>query len=450
MSAPAQRPLGSGRLAAFATLGVATGGFNIPLQVFLPAYYTTQVGLSLQTVGVVFLAARLWSAVCDPLVGWASDRTRTRYGRRKPWIMIGGLLFLCAALAVFHPPAAGGALWLAVTLPLLCLGWTATATPHYAWGGELSAAPRERARVQAYIQTGASFGIFFVLLLPALFDVLHVGGARLRVQTMGLFVAIALVAGLLLIGLLFREPPVTQAPASTAKRSWLAGARLLVGDGLLWRIIASDFCVALGQGARGAVFVFFVTRYMHLQIASLLLLLQYAFGIFASPLWAHISYRLGRARTLVTAELTQVGINLLLLLVAPDRVWLLVVLIVAQGLAQGSGNLMLRAMIYDVADRHRESAGVERAGLFSSIFNVTTNAAMALSVAVAFFVIGSFGFHPAGPNGARALAGLTGFFALGPALGHLVSALLIVGFPINDRQARDIPAAPPLEAKRLT
>jgi glycoside/pentoside/hexuronide:cation symporter, GPH family len=58
---------------------------------------------------------------------------------------------------------------------------------------------------------------------------------------------------------------------------------------------------------------------------------------------------------------------------------------------------------------------------------------MAISVAVAFFVIAHFGFHPAGHNSEHALLGLVGFFAVGPAVGHLISALLIVGLPIKDK-----------------
>jgi glycoside/pentoside/hexuronide:cation symporter, GPH family len=423
-------PLSSRRLCAFALLGVATGGFNIPLHVFLPAYYTSTVGLPLQTVGLIFLIARLCSAIADPIVGWASDHTRTRYGRRKPWILLGGIVFLGASLAVFAPPSGAGPAWLALSLVLLCLGWTATSTPLYAWGGELSRDPRQRARIQAYIQTAASIGIFCILLLPAALDYLAHGSATLRIQAMGVFVAAVLAIGLPLIAWLFHEPPL---PASTAVGSrGLRGARQLITDPVLWRIVASDFCVCLGQGARGAVFVFYVGQYMHLAFASALLLLQYAFGILASPLWARVSYRLGRTRTLVTAEITQVAINLLLLLVTPSRLDLLIALIVAQGLAQGSGNLMLRAMIYDIADRHRALRGVETAGLLSSVFSVTTNAAMALSVGLAFTILARFGFRGAGPNEPQALAALTVFFAVGPALGHLASALLILGLPLRD------------------
>ncbi|WP_311269486.1 MFS transporter [Sphingobium sp. WCS2017Hpa-17] len=424
-------PLSRRRLTAFATLGVATGGFNIPLQAYLPAFYAQSVGVSLQTVGFIFLTARLLAAVSDPVIGWASDNSRTRFGRRKPWIVGGGIVFVLGAIGTFLPPPNAGAPWLAVNLLLLCLGWTATATPLYAWGGELSDAPRERARIQAYIQTAASIGIFAILLLPGLLDLVGSKDISARIASMGGLVAGTALLGLTLIGLKFHEDGPAQAEQAPG---WRDSLRALGRDAMLWRIIASDFFVALGQGCRGAVFVFFVTHYMGLQIASLLLLLQYAFGIVASHLWASISYRLGRARTLVLAELVQVGINLSLLFITPERLWLLVLLVVAQGLTQGSGNLMLRAMIYDVADRHRDSGQGERAGLFSSVFNVTTNAAMALSIALAFSVIAQFGFNPAGGNDLFALQGLLGFLAIAPAVGHFVSVLFVL--KLARREAR--------------
>jgi Na+/melibiose symporter-like transporter len=163
---------------------------------------------------------------------------------------------------------------------------------------------------------------------------------------------------------------------------------------------------------------------MGMASPALLLMLQYAFGIIAAPLWARISYRFGRLRTLVMAEAVQVAINMMVLFLTPDRMWLFVLLIVGQGLTQGSGNLMLRSMIYDVADRHRESSGIERAGLFSSVFNVTTNAAYAVAVGIALPVIGLLGFDPRS-SGSEGLAGMHLFFAIGPAVGHALSIVVI-------------------------
>ena len=410
------------RLAAFSVTSIATGGFNIPLQTYLPAFYATVIGMDLATVGLVFMISRLWSAAADPVIGWASDHTRTRIGRRKPWILGGGVLFLLSLLAVFSPPAGATPLYLGGWLLLLCLGWTATSTPLYAWGGEMASSPVERARVQAYIQTGSSIGIFLVLVLPAVLDALGRGNPEVRVGSMGALVAAVLAVGMVLIAFLFREPSLPErAPAGA---NWRQGMKAVLTDAALWRIVASDFFVALGQGFRTALFLFFVTRYMGMASPAMLLMLQYAFGMFAAPLWARISYRFGRLRTLIMAEGAQVAINLMVLFLTPDRMWLFILLIVGQGLTQGSGNLMLRSMIYDVADRHREGSGVERAGLFSSVFNVTTNAAYAIAVGIALSVVGLLGFDPRS-SGSEGVAGVHLFFAIGPAVGHLLSILVI-------------------------
>jgi len=258
-----------------------------------------------------------------------------------------------------------------------------------------------------------------VLVLPAGLDAVGAGNPERRVALMGLTVGTILAIGLMLIALGFREGPVRATP----RFGW-SHLRLVAGDSELWRIVASDFCVALGQGMRGAVFLFFVTRYMGLGSPALMLMLQYAFGIFAAPLWVRIGYRLGLMRTLITAELAQVCVNLLLLTLVPGQAWLLAVLVATQGLLQGSGNLMLRTMVFGVADRHRARDGVEVAGLLSSVFNITTNAAYAVAVGIALPVIGWLGFDPRA-SGSAGVSGLHAFFALGPAAGHLLSVAAI-------------------------
>lgn len=412
-------PLGARRLAGFALLAVATGGINIPIQIYLPAFYATAVGLDLATIGLVFMVSRLISVGADPVIGWASDRTRSRIGRRKPWILGGGLLTLVGIAAVFFPPAGAGPAWLAASLVLLGIGWTAATTPHVTWGGELAKEPTQRSRIQAYLMTGSSLGIFLVLLAPAVLDFVSPGGPERRVYAMGALLGTVLAAGLVAIAVLFRERPATP----TLGPQWRhLGA--LARDGELVRIIASDFCVAVGQGLRGALFLFFATRYIGVASPALLLMLQYAFGILAGPIWARISYRLGLRRTLIVAELAQVTVNVLALALAPGQQMLFAVLVVGQGLLQGSGNLMLRSMIYGVADRHRDRGAGEVAGLLSSVFNVTTNAGFAMAVGIGLPVLAWLGFDPRA-SGTAGVDGLHVFFALGPALGHLLSVAII-------------------------
>jgi Na+/melibiose symporter-like transporter len=249
----------------------------------------------------------------------------------------------------------------------------------------------------------------------------------------------ALAIGLPILWLGFRE-----IPAPTIRRHVGLGQalRLLTTDRLLLRVIGSDFCVSLGQGFRGALLVIFVVFYMRLPAWALWIpLIQYVFGVFASPIWARIGYRLGKSRTVIAAEFTQIAVNLGLVFLAPGQVWPLVALTVAQGLSQGSGNLMLRAIVSDVADKERLETGKDHSGLLFSIFNVTMNVAMALAIGFALQLAGWFGFQPGRANAPAALEAVKYIITFGPAIGHLLSAFLMVRFPLNEARHAEILAA---------
>ena len=422
-------PLSQPRLAAFATLGVPMAAALLPLGVYLPPFYAQSMGLGLGTVGLVFMLCRLWNAICDPLVGLLSDRTHTRIGRRKPWIIAGAPLLGVSVIAIFWPVQGAGAAYLGFWLFALYLGWAMVATPFYAWSGELSGEYHQRSRIQTYVQTAVASGYALVLLIPALLDQTGIGSAHAKVGAMGAFALVALVPSLAAILFLFREKPVaTPSRGGIARSLWQ-----VVQSPLVLRVMASDFCVCFGQAVRSALFVFFVTAYMGMpKWAALLFLLQFVFGVFAGPIWLRIGYRLGKHQTVVLAEIVQVAINLGLLFIGRGAFWPLIALTVAQGWAQGPGNLMLRAIVCDIADERRLKTGGEQAGLLFSIFNVTSNAAAAAAVGVAYPLLAWLGFHPGQTSSPAALAGLGLLFALGPALGHTLSALLIWRFPLDE------------------
>ncbi len=157
------------------------------------------------------------------------------------------------------------------------------------------------------------------------------------------------------------RPSTAEAPTSLVAARDPAAAQ---GADLL------DFAVTLGQLIRSSLFVFFVSAYMgRPDLTAALFLLQFVFGIFAG-LDLDADRLPPRASTAPPspARSPRSVINLALLLVTPEALPLLIGLTVAQGLAQGSGNLMLRAMVCDVADKQRLETGVDRTGLLFSIF----------------------------------------------------------------------------------
>ena len=420
-----------GRLARFSALGMPLAAVEVPLSTYLPPLYASAFGFNLATVGLVFLAARLWDAVIDPGIGILSDRTRSRFGRRRPWIAAGAMIFVIGAVPVFLPPTGFGPISLSIALFTLYLGYSMIATPFAAWGGELAGHYHERTRIATYGQVMTCIALLLALVLPSLMVTRFADAPRLQLAGMGAMVFLLFLPGLLLGLTALPEPPA--APRRAGNEGFFRSLRLVFTDRLLLRVLSSNFAVRLGQGIRTAVFVFFVTHFFGKpEWAPGLFLLQYLFGIFACPIWLAVGRRIGKSRAAVAGELLQVAINLGLLLLTPSSISLLLFLTIAQGLAQGSGNLMLRAIVADVADYHRLTTGHDRLGLFFSVFSLSDKAAFAVAVGVALPLLGWLGFDPRHANDAMVLGHLQLVFSLGPALAHLLSAAIIRGFPLTE------------------
>lgn len=436
-SPASERGLDAGRLAAFSSLAVPIYAAQMPLGVYLPAIYAQHYGLPLATIGLIFLLERLWGAAADPVIGILSDRTRSRFGRRKSWIAAGAVLYGAAAIPLFFPPDGVAPVHLAVTLFFFYLGWSMMQIPYLAWSGEISGQYHERTRIATYSTVAGSSSLLLVLILPTLVDQFQPGNAPLKLAVFGGVVFLGLAITLPLTLRSFAERP--ELPTRAERIPLRRAIAVIAGDKLLLRVMGSDFAVIFGQLVRSTLIVFFVSIYMgRPEWASGLFLLQFVFGIAAGPIWMRVGLHLGKHRTAVLGELVQVVINLGLLLVTPDTFGLLLALTISQGLAQGSGNLMLRSMVADVADKHRLDTGVDRTALFFSVFSLTTKAGMAAAIGVALPLVAWLGFDPQGQNGPDALNGLLLVFALGPAIAHAISAWLISGFSLDEAAHADV------------
>jgi len=427
------------RLAGFASLFVPITAAQMPLAVHLPAIYAQQFGLSLAVIGAIFLGERLWGAVADPLIGALSDRTHGRFGRRRPWIVAGAALFGVSGAALFFPASSlVSPLYLTASLFLFYLGWSMVQIPYLAWSGELDSGYHGRTRIATFQTVAGSASLLVVLILPTIIDQINPEDGALKLAAMGSVVLVSLIVSLAVTLRSQAEAPA--APSTSARLSFRQTLGALFGHPLLRRVLLSDFAVTTGQSIRSALIVLFVTHYMGLpHWASGLFLFQFVFGIAAAPIWAQIGYRIGKHRAAVAGELAQAAINVGLLLVVPGQIGLLLALTLAQGLTQGSGNLMLRSMVADIADEHRLRTGEDRTALFFSAFSLSTKAGMAAAVGIALPLVGWLGFDPrVASNTPEALHGLLAVFALGPAVAHLLSAWLIHGFPLDEAAHTEI------------
>jgi Na+/melibiose symporter-like transporter len=109
-------------LAAFSGPGLPIGAVGLPMIVYLPPYYAGALGLDLAAVGLVFFLVRAIDLPLDPLLGHLMDRTRSRFGRYRPWLLAGGLTLAAGAWLVFMAEPGLGAFAAFCFLMVLYLG----------------------------------------------------------------------------------------------------------------------------------------------------------------------------------------------------------------------------------------------------------------------------------------------------------------------------------------
>ncbi|MDA0631241.1 MAG: MFS transporter, partial [Proteobacteria bacterium] len=137
--------------------------------VYLAPFYAAEMGMELAAVGGIFALARIWDAISDPIVGNLSDKTRTAYGRRKPWILLGTPALMVSLYFFLQPPEGVGLSYLVVVAIVFYLSITIVQIPYLSWGAELSRDYQERIRINGYREAFTMIGILLVASIPLFF-----------------------------------------------------------------------------------------------------------------------------------------------------------------------------------------------------------------------------------------------------------------------------------------
>ena len=135
------------RKIAYAAPAFALAVVGIPIYVYVPKFYTDIVGVHIGILGYIILAVRIFDAVTDPTLGFVSDRTITRFGRRRPYIGGFSLLLALSIYLLFNPPEGGYTFetaWFGICIFALFLFWTAVAVPYESLGPEITFDYHER------------------------------------------------------------------------------------------------------------------------------------------------------------------------------------------------------------------------------------------------------------------------------------------------------------------
>ncbi len=344
--------------------------------------------------GLAVFIPKIVIVFVDPLVGTLSDRLNTRWGRRRPLMLIGGVLASVSLLMFFHTPRFGQAFSQAGYISAIVLvgfmGYSLFSVPYLTMASEIASSDEDRRRIMSgrvvFMAIGLSVSAFAGGVVQAL------GGGIHGYETMSwIYGGICLAT---MLATVFATGGIGAAPGASERLSLLDQARLVAANRRYLRLIVVCFAQKLGEGIGYGSFAYFCVYVVHQPLAAmgLVVLASTAGQVLAQPLWLRASRRFS-GPTLYTVGVLGWCLNLLLWLLMKGRstVWLIPLGLEA-GAAAGGFLMVTLGMLSNTMAADAEETGVNREGVYSGFWLAIEKLAFALGALVVGVVIGAFGF----------------------------------------------------------
>ena len=413
-------------LAAFSGPCLPLAAFGVALPVTLPEFYATFVGLELGVVAAVFMAVRLIDIVFDPFIGWGMDRTKTRFGRYRPWMALSTPMLMLAAFMMFVVVQPGAPpVYLFGWLLFLYLGFSIGTLGQLGWAAVLAPQYDQRSRVYGWWQVFNIIGVVLILVLPTIVVKTGVGDYAAGVRIMGWAIVIALPVTIGLAMVAVPEPVTKGDQPHGSLKAYLS----LLGQKTVRKLLIADLLLGVAPGITGSLLFFFfgqIRGYDHTQ-AGLFMLVYFIAGLCGAPFWAWFATRVGKDKGLAVASVVSAVLYVGATLVPGGNFVLTAVVMFIAGLPYAAGLFLTRAMMADAGDEERFETGVDRTGLMLSILSATTKIGHVVAL-IPYLILQGVGFRalpgPAGNSDAALLTLQILFIAVPGVLLVLAGAVL--------------------------
>lgn len=423
------------RIIAYALPAVPLAALTLPLYVLVPTFYTETLGLSLASVGLTLLLVRVFDAVNDPLIGWAADRFRPAFGRRRSLFAISLPLTAVAAFMLFWPPTDVTTAWLVVWGLLLSLGYTCALIPFSAWGAELATDYHGRSRITGWREGLTLVGTLIAIALPFAIGFDRPDGVH-GLAALGFVVLIALpLFGA--VAIFFTPEPVEH---SRRRVDLKTGLGHLARNRPFVRLIAAFFLNGLANGIPATLFLYFVSARLGLPDArGPLLFLYFLCAIAGVPLATWAARRFGKHRAWCYGMLVACAAFAPAPLLPEGSLMAFAAICCVTGLLLSFDLVLPPAIQADVIDVDTAASGEQRSGTYFAAWSLATKLSLAGGVGIVFPALAGFGFDPA--SSAASGEGLTALaiaYAWVPIAAKLVSIAIMWNFPLDEAAQKSL------------
>lgn len=438
---------------------------------YLPFFYSNIFGMSLAHAGTLVLVTKLYDAVSDPVMGLIADRTNTRWGKYRPYLLWIAIPFAVAGILAFFTPQTDNYtfkhVYAYVTYILMMTVYTAINVPYGAMLGVMTDDSREKSVFSsfrmffAFIGSFIAMGSFEPLLklrqsilgtLPAEWTLADSTPAdwTIAVSVIGIVCAVLFILSFVMTRERVTEAemakePVKENSKAAAKTSVAEDLKALVANGPWWMLLGGGIAILLFNCVRGGAAAYYFADVLGTNAIftlALFLTVGEISQLVGVVVTVPVSEKIGKKATflLVLVAVTVLSIIVAFLPETPAGMWALLVSQILICIAIGINSPLLWSMFADVADYSELKNGRASTGLIFSSSSMAQKFGAAFGSAIVLWVLMAFGYDNA--KGAvqtpEALATIKALISWIPAIGSAAGIAIMLGYPLTDKKMSEI------------
>lgn len=405
-------------------------------------FLTDVAGMSPAWAGYIFMIARMWNALCDLLVGFLSDRTKTRYGRRRPYLLFGAIpLGIFFALLWLVPFTEGIPLIIYYTFVGILFNtlYSLVAVPYNALLPELSQNYDERTSIAGFKMALSFVGsLLSAMGVMLIVDTIYPGKAMYTVSfpIMGKILAVFIIINILISFFGTKERVISgQSEFRTGFRTSLHSLLKLRE----FKLVAGVFILNMvGFDVIMAMYIYFMKHALKISdnLSFVFMAIPLIIAVAITPFWVGVSERLGKQKTyILSAFYFMVPLFLCLLLPAGNIPFILFVILL-MGIGLSASQVLTFSILPDVVEVDELKNGMRREGTIYGMTMFLYKISSAVSIAVVSAALGLFGYVQSTGSveieqAASAVWGIRILISCVPAICFLLSAYFVKKLPLG-------------------
>lgn len=355
------------------------------------------LGIAAVTAGLLFGVAKLFDAATDPAMGWISDHTHSRMGRRHPYMLAGAFLCGGAYMLLFNVPdfasQFGLIVWMQCALLFFSLAFTIFSVPYLSLTIDIAPQYHLRSYLLSYRALGVAMGgLIGGVMGPTV--IAMTGQTRESHELMSMLVGAGITAAMLLAFFSTRGV-TTGAPAVRDRSGWKDKLTSILANHNFLVLVCSKFCFYTGIAMLNSSGAFFTRHLLQAPDTLIALFFLCFFGctVAGQPLWLRLGRRYTKHRLFMVFALLFSAVNLTWAFASPEETRLLFALRACLlGASFGGILVMGQSMLPDTIEYDRNTTGLKREGLYAGIFSFAEKGATALGVFLVGMVLGMMGY----------------------------------------------------------